>query len=169
VQKILICIKSFLWMAEHLYCIICLLIVEASMRKFLVATAIVTLTFSGASLGNETEGWEKVGESDIASMFIDPDSAAMQNNLISLWVRTVYTKPQTFKNQQYLTDEVKLGYHCSEQWVIPIAIKKTAGPDGSGKIIQSELYTSKKGRPISANDPIYNNFVKGLCEQFAQR
>lgn len=140
------------------------------MRKFLVATTIAALIFSGPSLGEETEeGWEKVGESATANIFIDPDSAEMQNNLISLWVRTVYTKPQTFKDQQYLTAEVKLGYHCSEQWVTPIAMKKTAGLDGTGKIIQSELGANKKRAPISAEDPIYNNFVKGLCEQFAKR
>jgi hypothetical protein len=139
------------------------------MKKFLVATAIVALPFSGPSLGDETEGWEKIGESSTESIFINPDSVDMQDNLISLWVRNVHTKPQTFKNQQYLTDEVKLGYHCSEHWVVPIAMKKTAGPDGSGKIIQSELDTTKRGRPIGADDPIYNTFVKELCEQFAKR
>ncbi|MEO6824761.1 MAG: surface-adhesin E family protein [Nitrosospira sp.] len=143
------------------------------MRKLLVATAIAALPFSSPSLGDvlgdATEGWEKIGESSTESIFINPDSVDMQDNLISLWVRNVHTKPQTFKNQQYLTDEVKLGYHCLEHWVVPIAMKKTAGPDGSGEIIQSELDTTKKGRPIGANDPIYNNFVKELCEQFAKR
>ena len=157
-------------MDEHLYCIIYLLIMEVSMSKFLIAAALSMFVFSGFSLADEKEAWEKIGESPTESTFIDLDSANIQNNLITLRIRTVFAQPQIFKNEQYRTDQVKLGYECSEKWVTPLSVMKTDGPDGQGKFIQNDTDTSGKKRyPVSVEDPIYKVFIKELCEQYLKR
>ena len=140
------------------------------MSKFLIAAALSMFIFSGPGLADEKEAWEKMGESPTETTFIDLNSASIQNNLITLRIKTIFAQPQIFKNEQYRTDQVKLGYQCSEKWVTPLAVMKTEGPDGQGKIIQNDTDTSSKKRyPVSDNDPIYKVFIKDLCEQYLKR
>ena len=108
-------------------------------------------------------GWVKFSEGPPMSYSLHTDMV-YKDGVVKIWQRFEHAKPKLYKGRQYITDQNRIAYDCNGEWMAIDSVKKTAGHNGEGEVIQlADLHSLVKVH-IDPDDRVYNTVVKQFCE-----
>jgi hypothetical protein len=112
---------------------------EETLNLLSPVAALIRFTFVGALLlpALSEAQWVKVDSAEPATIYVDPNSAQREGNLVKLWELVDYHQAQAFAGQTFRSTRVLREFDCRKREMRTLAFTIFADPMARGSVVHS--------------------------------